>query len=294
VRTGGDTLLSDEVMKNGNRLVTKLWNAAKLALPHLDGYQLPAEAPVGLNATDRWLLARLHAVIRRATAAMDDYEFAAAKAEVERFFWTDLCDNYLEMVKFRLYGDAEGAAQDDGAGHGGREAARYTLANALLAVLKLLAPFLPHVTDAVYGAGMGVTDVLEGPRAADAATAGGTAGQEPPSIHVARWPVARDAWSSPQAERAGQAIVEVAEAVRRWKAERQLSVGAPLGSLRVAGPAEVHEGLESAMLDLRSVTRAARIELVAADEGGVSVSVEQQEDSEMVGSEDTRVATSGK
>jgi valyl-tRNA synthetase len=193
---------------------------------------------------------------------------------VERFFWTDLCDFYLEMVKFRIYGDADGAAQDDGAGHGGREAARYTLGNALLAVLKLLAPFMPHITEAVYSAGVAATDVMEGSPGPGGVTAGGTVGQ-PPSIHVARWPVARDVWSSPEAERTGQAIVEVAEAVRRWKAERQLSVGAPLAAVRVTCPIEVREGLESALLDLRSVTRAASIELVAAAEGGVSVSVEQ-------------------
>ncbi len=121
VRTGGDTLLSDEVMKNGNRLVTKLWNAAKLALGHVEGYVAPDDPSRLLNATDLWLLARLHTVIRRATTAMEEYEFAAAKTEVERFFWTDLCDNYLEMIKFRLYGDAEGA---EGA-QAGREGARY-------------------------------------------------------------------------------------------------------------------------------------------------------------------------
>ncbi len=112
VRTGGDTNLSEEVFRNGNKLVTKLWNASKFALSHLGGASLPLPEPPPqqLNATDRWLLARLHEVIRRATAAMEDYEFAIAKAETERFFWTDLCDNYLELVKLRLYGDSPNAS----------------------------------------------------------------------------------------------------------------------------------------------------------------------------------------
>jgi len=238
VRTGGDTLLSDEVIKNGSRLVTKLWNAAKLALPHLQGYQPTDAPPAELNATDRWLLARLHAVIRRATAAMDDYEFAAAKAEVERFFWADLCDNYLEMVKFRLYGDAAGAEGDEAS----REGVRYTLYAALLGVVKLLAPVMPFITDAVYGAGFAESD--------------GAA-----SVHVARWPQAPNAWASADAEAAGAAILEVAEAVRRWKAERQLSVGAPVTTVRLSCPSHLHGALTGAVLDLRSVTRAAHIEL---------------------------------
>src|SRR5207247_4979929 len=71
VRTGGDTLLSEDVLKNGQRLVTKLWNAAKLALAHLADYQPPAEPPTGLNPTDRWLLARRAATSRPAEALLD-------------------------------------------------------------------------------------------------------------------------------------------------------------------------------------------------------------------------------
>jgi valyl-tRNA synthetase len=240
VRTGGDTVLSDKVMQTGNRLVTKLWNAARLALPYLDEYR-PGQPPAGLNSTDRWLLSRLHTLIQRATAALEEYEFAAARAEVERFFWADLCDNYLEMVKFRLYGDVEDAGS-------GEEGARYTLGSALLAVLKLLAPFMPHITDEVYQAGFAAVDGA-------------------PSIHVSRWPVALQGWADAEAEQAGQAILEVAEAVRRWKTERQLSVGAPLAALHVTCPASLETVLQSALLDLRSVTRAGRIELTPAAEG---------------------------
>src|SRR5439155_3998647 len=110
-------------------------------------------------------------------------------------------------------------AQGEQAAASGREGARYTLGAALLAVLKLLAPIMPHITDEIYRVGFA---------AADGA----------PSIHVSRWPTAEDAWASAEAERAGQAIVEVAEAVRRGKVERQLSVGAPLAGLGVACPAE--------------------------------------------------------
>ena len=265
VRTGGDTLLSDEVMKNGNRLVTKLWNAAKLALPHLEGYRPAADAtgngeadlPAGLNATDHWLLSRLHTVIARATVAMEDYEFAAAKSGIEQFFWGDLCDNYLELVKFRLYGDA--TVTDDANDASSREGARYTLYHALLAVLKGLAPFMPHITDAIYQAGF---------VAADGAS----------SIHVARWPAPREEWADAAAEEAGQAILEVADTVRRWKAERQVSVGAPVAALRITCPAGIEPALSSALLDLRSVTRAGRIDLLPGPEGAaLQVTVEQSE-----------------
>ena len=69
------------------------------------------------------------------------------------------------------------------------------------------------------------------------------------------------AWASEAAEAAGAAILEVADAVRRWKAERQLSVGAPVTTVRLSCPSHLHGALTGALLDLRSVTRAAHIEL---------------------------------
>jgi valyl-tRNA synthetase len=257
VRTGGDTALSEDVFKDGSRLVTKLWNAAKLALAHLEGYVPGAEPPPGLNATDRWLLARLHATVARATAAMDEYEYAAAKAEVERFFWRDLCDNYLELVKqYRLYDDTDAVPVPEEA----RDGARYVLHHALLSVLKMLAPFMPHVTEEIYLAGF-------------------AAAEGAPSIHLARWPTAHPGWADPSAEEAGEALIQIVEAVRRWKAERQLSVGAPIVELRLDCATALADPLGGAVLDLRSATRAQRIEITpTAEPGPLRLQVRHQED----------------
>ncbi len=273
-RTGADTPLSEDTLKNGSRLITKLWNAARLALPHLEGYRPPPEPPSSLNPTDHWLLGRLATTIHAATAAMDDYEYGLARSEVERFFWTDFCDNYLELAKYRLYDDARSAApadpdqaatqepggesraeHDEHAGReSGRDAVRYTLFHTLLSVLKLLAPILPHVTEELYLAGFAHLD-------------GAT------SIHVARWPHVPDHWPSDDAVRLGAPILAVADAVRRWKAERQLSVGAPLATRRIEAPTEAIDTLRQSLLDLQSVTRAQAIELVANAGGDLEARV---------------------
>ncbi|MBV9598179.1 MAG: valine--tRNA ligase [Chloroflexi bacterium] len=237
VRTGGDTLLNDDTIRNGNRLVTKLWNAAKLALAHLDGYSPPAEPPESLNATDRWILARLHETIRRATRAMDEYEFASAKAEVERFFWADFADNYLELVKFRLYGDE--APDEDGTA---RSNAQYVLYHTLSSVIGMLAPFLPHITDEIYMRGFGEHDGCH-------------------SVHVSTWPRALEGWQSDAALRHGRNMLGVTEEVRKWKSERQLGMSAPLKVVRIEVEPAAAEALAGASLDLRSVTRAGEIEI---------------------------------
>ncbi|HXT37894.1 MAG TPA: valine--tRNA ligase [Chloroflexota bacterium] len=224
-RVGADTVMSEDAFRQGKRLVTKLWNAARFVALRAP---TPISEPTSRHLSDRWLNHELGRAIEQATAAMDAYEPAAARAAAERFFWSDLCDLYFELVKSRLAGD-----QNDP----GFQSAARTLRAALLAVLKLLAPFLPFVTEEIY-----LRDFAELDRA--------------PSIHLAAWPDSRRYLPDPEAERAGVAMRAVVEAVRRWKAERNLSVGAPLVRLIVSAPVDTIPLLEDMADDLRGITRA--------------------------------------
>jgi len=172
---------------------------------------------------------------------MNEYEFAAAKAEVERFFWADLADNYLELVKRRLYESDDAEADPASRSH-----AQYVLFHAIKSVVQLLAPVLPHITDDIYMAGFAEVE--------------GTS-----SVHVSRWPTPPDDWRSEAGLLAGRGLIEVTEEVRRWKGERQLSVGSPVESVRVECEPELAAALSSAIRDLQSVTRATHIEIVPAD-----------------------------
>ena len=113
-------------------------------------------------------------------------------------------------------------------------------------------PGLPHITEAIYTQGVA-------PGAA--------------SIHVSPWPQAPASWDDPAARGAGEAILQVVDAARRWKAERQLSVGAPLGALRISAPPEHLPALQSALLDLQGVTQAGQVQLEPAP-AGAPISIE--------------------
>ena len=234
---GKDTVISEERIATGGKWVTKLWNVARFAERFLDGYAPPVAPPADLTTADRWLLARLAQVTAAATAAFDGYDYATARGEVETFFWRDLADNYIEMAKQRLYG-----------GEAGYEAARYTLYHALLTTIKLLAPLLPYVTEAIYGGLFA---------AADGA----------PSVHVAAWPEA-SAPADATALAAGDALLNIATAVRRYKSEHGLSLGAELAGLRLVGaPPELLPALREATADLLSITRARALSFDAAPNG---------------------------
>jgi valyl-tRNA synthetase len=226
---GKDSIVNEERIQAGAKLITKLWNVARFSQRFVEGYQ-PSAAPPGLALSDRWILSLAQRLIQRVTDYFCSYEFAAAKNEVEVFFWTILADNYLEMCKLPLYEeDSEGA--------------RYALHRVLLTILKLFAPFMPYVTEEIYRTLF-------------------AAGGEFASIHRARWPAADDALIDGLAETAGDVIVDIATAVRRYKTENKLHLSAELERLQVAVvDRDLRQTLGRAQADIRSITRAKRVEV---------------------------------
>jgi len=229
---GKDSIISEEKIQAGARLTTKLWNVARFSERFLRGYSPPADIPP-LSPADRWVLARIQRLIRRVTALFQGHDYAAAKSETEGFFWQDLADNYLEMVKLRLYDEASTT----------REGARYALHHVLLATLSLFAPLLPYVTEEIY------RELF--------------AADEAESIHRSRWPAPDERLQDAAAEAVGGTMVEIATAVRRYKSEHSLPLGTGLARLQLATPQpKLAVALAEAQADLMSITRARVVEVV--------------------------------
>jgi len=236
---GKDSVISEEKVQMGAKLVTKLWNVARFAERFLRDIQ-PARSPTTLSPADRWILSRLQKLIQRTTGLLEGTEFATAKSEIETFFWQELADNYLEMCKQRLYDEA----------HPQREGARFALYHTLLVILKLFAPFLPHVTEEIY-LGLFASD------------------PQTESIHTSAWPSADLNLEDDALEAFGQTLVEVATVVRRYKSERNLPLGTEFERLQLAvidlgqpTKYDIRSLLQGVDADLKSITRAKKIEIV--------------------------------
>lgn len=234
---GKDQVINEKQMQAGAKWSAKLWSVARFARRFFDGYTASDAAPDGLTTADRWLLARLSRLTTAVTAAFDTYDYATARSEIETFFWRDLADNYIEMAKQRLY--------DGGIGF---EAARYVLHRALQTTLQLLAPLMPHVTEAIYSQLF--------------------AAAESDSIHRSGWPEAAPHAQDNAALAAGGALLDIATAVRRFKSERGLPLGTELTALHIVdAPPALAEALHEAKADLASITRARAIRMNGATGG---------------------------
>ena len=106
---------------------------------HLEDYK---ESQVS-EVFDQWLLSKLQKVIKSATESFEKYEYSKVKSEVDIFFWQSFCDQYLEIVKDRLYKpELRGIEQ--------RKSGQQALFVTLRDILKMIAPIMPHITEEVY------------------------------------------------------------------------------------------------------------------------------------------------
>ncbi len=241
-RPGVDTAFDAGQMKVGRRLAIKLLNAAKFALarPRTEGGVTGAVAVTAGAVTapiDRALIERLAEVVEGATRDFEAYDYARVLERTESFFWF-FCDNYLELVKSRRYGDH---------GEGPAASANAAMLASLSTLLRLFAPFLPFVTEEVWS------------------------WWQTGSIHRAAWPDAAHLRSlTGTAGTAGDAAaldlaVQVLGEIRRKKSEEKKPLKTPAARVLIVAPAASLAHLPGIEIDLKAAGLIDRLDTVEGD-----------------------------
>jgi len=141
---GRDVRLSTERVEGYSRFVNKLWNAAKFALMNLEDFDpaVPEVAFADLLPQDRWVLTRLRGAAAEVRRGIEGYEFDKAAGAAYQFLWREFCDWYIEMAKGPLYRTDDPAT---------RLGTQQTLVRALDAIFRLMHPFMPFVSEELWG-----------------------------------------------------------------------------------------------------------------------------------------------
>ncbi len=219
-KLGEDTDYMEKEVMSGQRTIVKLWNSARFCIMNLKDYKL--EKPRKLFLMDRWVLSRLNKVIKESTEYFENYDYSKNKMEIENFFWNVFCDNYLEIVKGRLYSGSE----DD------RLSAQYSLYCCFIRILKLFAPIMPHITEEIWSLYFRDKEKMK-------------------SVHVSKWPEFEKGLEDKDAEKIGDKFIEILGKVRQFKTSNKLSLK---HGIYLILEKKDYELLKGALDDLKSVT----------------------------------------
>jgi valyl-tRNA synthetase len=223
-KLGEDMDYQEKEILAGKKFVTKILNATNFIFSNLD-YQKNIPR---IEEIDRIFLGQLNKVVEISTHSFEEYNYARAKAETESFFWRAFTDNYLEIVKRRVYN----GSQEE------RASACYTLYRVLLTILKLMAPFTPYIAEEIYQSNFRKT---EGDR----------------SIHISSWPKKLDIKEKTSDEAVWNKLLEVITLVRQKKSESKKSMKT---EIKLTLPETDMKILSSVKRDLLDVVNAKELE----------------------------------
>ena len=194
VSPGADVRMSEEKIESFRNFVNKIWNASRFVLMNLEGFT-PEGVPAAdeLELCDKWILTKFQETAREITDDLEKFELGLAATKLYDFVWSNFCDWYIELAKQGLNGGDEKR----------KKATQEVLYYVLLGTLKLLHPYIPFVTEEVYGYLPGVEGMLI----------------------TARWPEIHPEYDFPAETARMEGVMEVIRTVRNLRAEMNVAPG---------------------------------------------------------------------
>ena len=190
---GNDMRFYDERVEANRNFANKVWNASRFILMNMEGKEITVPNESDLSAVDQWILSKMNTLTKDVTENMDKFELGIAVQKVYDFIWDEFCDWYIELAKYRIYHAEENPAAAN--------SALYTLKTVLGDALKLLHPFMPFVTEEIYGALV----------------------PEEESLMMSSWPEYKESSCYPEAENIVDHMKEIIRGVRNVRAEMNVA-----------------------------------------------------------------------
>jgi len=232
---GEDHPFKWEIVDYNYRFLQKLWNIFRFAEKHIKGFDYERHKDVELEPLDRWILSRLHKVIKFATEELEKYRFNLLTRELMTFVWHEVADDYIEMIKHRLYGKDEES----------KLKAKVALYELLYNIILLLAPLAPHITEELY------QEMFKDNVRAK-------------SVHLLAWPEYREDRIDEEAEKLGKFASEIIGAMRRYKNSHGLALNAKLKHVAVYAT-DSYEMLKALERDIAGTMNIEKLEIIKGE-----------------------------
>ena len=200
---GRDIKLSVKQVEGYRNFVNKVWNACRFALLNLEDFDAEGPSPKQRGLIDRWILSRLARVTDQVGAAMAALAINEAAQALYQFFWSELCDWYIELAKPVLYNTDDPVA---------RHATQHTLVRVLDEALRLLHPFIPFASEEIWQTlPLGVA--------------------RPEALIVAPYPEPGERAVDEEAETAVALLIEIIGGIRNIRGELNVPPGKPVAAV---------------------------------------------------------------
>ena len=186
---GNDMRFYNERVESSRNFANKVWNASRFIMMNMEKNVVEEPEDFVLKPADRWILSKVNSLTKEMTENMDKFELGIAVQKVHDFIWDEFCDWYVEIAKYRIY-HAEEDSQS-------ANCALWVLKTVLGQALKLLHPFMPFITEEIYGALV----------------------PEEESLMMSSWPVYREDWEFPYATEVMEHVKAITRGIRNMRAE---------------------------------------------------------------------------
>jgi valyl-tRNA synthetase len=243
---GEDIPFQEKEFISGKKFMTKLYNAARFvasATKDFDYSKFDAKK-AQFRQTDLWILSRLNSVIAEATESLERYEFSKAVVPVRNFFWLEFADYYIEEIKYRIYNENAPT----------RKEAQYCLVKSFSEVLKMLAPFLPHITEEIMQENF-------------------KEHMKTKSIHSEKWPIADKKYISKEAEETGTVMNAAVSLIRKEKNRKGISLNSPLKKAEITTQKEKIPALKKTLEEIKKTMNIETLEILEGKEEKAEITV---------------------
>ncbi len=235
---GNDMRFYWERVEASRNFANKVWNASRFIMMNLEKAEVPADINLDdLTAADKWILSKFNTVAKDVTDNMEKFELGIAVQKVYDFIWEEFCDWYIEMVKPRLYNDADTT----------KAAALWTLKTVLGEALKLLHPYMPFVTEEIFC----------------------TLNENEESIMISAWPEWKAEWNFADEENSVEMIKEAVRSIRGVRTEMNVPPSKKAKVYVVSEDENVRNTFEHGKVFFATLGSASEV-FVQADKAGIA------------------------